>query len=98
MVVFKDRNVSSVFLMEVLLKNADFVLVTLIKLKLPKLTFEFSHACTENKISRCAAFSAAPCYIGFPSLMFSFTRHLAGFILAGNVFWRKHHEPRSNFF
>ena len=49
MVVFKDRNVSTVFLMEVWLKNADFVLVTLIKLKLPKLTFEFSHACTLQK-------------------------------------------------
>jgi len=98
MVVFKDRNVSLIFLMEVLLKNADFVLVTLIKLKMPKLTFEFSHACTENKISRCSAFFAAPCYIGIPSIMFSFTRHLAGFILAGKVFLRKHHEPRSNFF
>ena len=98
MVVFKDRNVSPLFLMEVLLKNADFVLVSFIKLKLPKLTFEFSHACTENKISRCSAFSAAPCYIGFPSLMFSFARHLAGFTLVGKVFWRKHYEPRSNFF
>lgn len=60
MVVFKDRNVSTVFLMEVWLKNADFVLVTLIKLKLPKLTFEFSHACTENKISRCATLASPP--------------------------------------
>ena len=70
MVVFKDRNVSLVFLMEVLLKNADFVLVTLITLKLPQLTFEFSHACTETKFQGVLLFLQPPATLASPPSCF----------------------------
>ena len=70
MVVFKDRNFSPVFLMEVLLKNADFVLV-IIKLKRPKLTFEFSHACAQKtKFQGVLLFLQPPATLASPPSCF----------------------------
>ena len=97
----KHHEPRPIFLMEVLLKNTDFVLVTFcrkgIKATQANLRVQPRMYRRQNFKMFCFLFGRLLHVHWLPLPHFSFTRHLAGFNLARKVFLRKHHEPRSYF-